>query len=170
MNLNISLFTSDDYAFMEPHNDIISTAFVVIGFVIFASVITAAYSTFDDNSCTLDNYRHASMMANDIANYKGIQGKRMDVISARELDIIAEPVQDPEKHAKFFQRFSGNIDFSVDIYTNDEIYHWTIEKHSDNPEQRDIVAASAPVVIELGNNARCVPGTLTVNVLKNECI
>ncbi|WP_406659640.1 hypothetical protein V7O66_07250 [Methanolobus sp. ZRKC3] len=168
--LNISSFTNDDRAFIEPHNDIISTALVVIGFVIFTAIVSSTYIAFDENSYALENYRHAALIANDIVGYKEIQGSRIDVISADELDEIATPIRDDKKHIMFFQRYSGNIDFSVDVSTNDAQYHWTIDRYEGNSSQKDIIAASAPVVIELGNNARCVPGTLTVKVRKNKWI
>ncbi|MDI3539110.1 MAG: hypothetical protein PWQ52_233, partial [Methanolobus sp.] len=75
-NLSTSSFTSDEKAFMEPHNDIISTAMVVIGFVIFAALISKTYFAYDDNSLALENYRQAALIASDIAAYPPIQGSR----------------------------------------------------------------------------------------------
>ena len=111
-----------------------------------------------------------ALIANDIAEYQEIQGSRIDLISAEKLDMISKPVKDEDKHRMFFQRFSGNMDFSVDIYTNDEQFHWTIDRYENNSTKNEIIAASVPVVIELGSNANCVPGTLTVCVRKNKWI
>ncbi len=107
------------------------------------------------------------MIAKDIAEYPGIQGSRTDLISAEELDRICVPVKDQEMHDMFFQRFSSNLDFYVEVATNDGNYQWTIKHGGTGSSHRDIIAASVPVVIELGNNARCVPGTLTVKMWKN---
>lgn len=164
------LFINDDKAFMEPRNDIISTALVVIGFVVFAAIVSKAYLTFDDNSFALENYRQASMIAKDIAEYPGIQGSRTDLISAEAPDQICVRVKDKEMHEIFFHRFSGNIDFYVEVATNDGNYQWTIERIGGGSTQRDIIAASVPVVIELGSSANCVPGTLTVRMWKNSWI
>lgn len=166
-NLSMCLFINNDDAFLEPHNDIISTALVVIGFVVFAAIVSQTYITFDDNSYALENYEQASMIAKDIAEYPGIQGSRTDLISAEELDRICVPVKDQEMHDMFFQRFSSNLDFYVEVATNDGNYQWTIKHGGTGSSHRDIIAASVPVVIELGNNARCVPGTLTVKMWKN---
>jgi len=168
--LNTPLFISDDNAFMEPHNDIISTSLVIIGFVVFAAILSSTYFAFDDNSYALDNYKHASMIANDIANYQSIQGSRVDLISAEKLDLLSTPAKDKEKHRTFFQRFSGNMDLSVDISTNDGKYHWTIDRDENQTSKNEIIAASVPVVIELGSNVNCAPGTLTVSVRKNKWI
>lgn len=168
--MNISSFISDDTAFMEPHNDIISTSLVVIGFVVFAAILSSTYFAFDNNSYALDNYKHASLLANNIAGYQEIQGSRIDLISAEELDVLSSPVKDENKHRMFFQRFSGNMDFSVDISTNDGKFRWTIDRYENSPTKNEIIAASVPVVIELGSNANCAPGTLTVCVRKNKWI
>jgi hypothetical protein len=169
-NLNIYSFTNDDSAFVEPNNDIISTALVVIGFVIFAAIITSTYASFTDNSYALDSYKHASMIANDIADSEKIQGSRVDIISAEKLDVLSTPTIDKEKHSLFFQKYSGNIDFSVDICTNDKKYQWTIEKYEGFTNKNDIIAASVPIIVELGTNAQCSPGTLTVKVHRNKWI
>ncbi|TGC10574.1 hypothetical protein CUN85_03515 [Methanolobus halotolerans] len=164
------MFINDDKAFMEPHNDIISTALVVIGFVVFAAIVSKAYITFDDNSFAMENYRQASMIAKDIADYPEIQGSRTDLISAESLDRICMPVIDQEMHELFFQRFSGNLDFYVEITTNDGKHQWIIERSGSGSKQRDIIAASVPVVIELGSSTSCVPGTLSVRMWKNRWI
>ncbi len=165
--MNISLFISDDKAFMEPHNDIISTAMVMIGFVIFAAILSKTYLTYDDNSLALENYRQAALIANDVAGYPGIQGSRQDLISADALDAIAMPAADREMHSEFFHRFSANADFFVEVRTDDGNHTWIIDRYETASPDRDIIAASVPVVIELGNNARCIPGTVTVRVRNN---
>ncbi|MDK2833300.1 MAG: hypothetical protein PWR29_1812 [Methanolobus sp.] len=169
-NLSTSSFTSDEKAFMEPHNDIISTAMVVIGFVIFAALISKTYFAYDDNSLALENYRQAALIASDIAAYPPIQGSRQDLISADALDAISIPAADREMHTEFFRRFSANLDFTVEIRTDDGSHMWMIDRHETPSSDNDIIAASVPVVIELGNNALCVPGTVTVRLRKNRWI
>lgn len=166
--MSTSLFISDEKAFMEPHNDIISTAMVVIGFVIFAAILSKTYLTYDDNSLALENYRQAALIANDVAGYPAIQGSRQDLISAHALDSIAMPAADKEMHSDFFHRFSANADFFVDVRTDDGSHTWVIDRYETSSPEGDIIAASVPVVIELGNNTRCVPGTVTVRLRKNK--
>ncbi|WP_292462508.1 hypothetical protein [Methanolobus sp.] len=168
--MSTSLFISDEKAFMEPHNDIISTAMIVIGFVIFAAILSKTYLTYDDNSLSLENYRQAALIANDVVGYPAIQGSRQDLISAYALDSITMPAADREMHSDFFQRFSSNADFFVDVRTDDGSHAWIIDRYEASSHDGDIIAASVPVVIELGNNARCVPGTVTVRLRKNKWI
>ncbi|MCD4820977.1 MAG: hypothetical protein K8R11_02640 [Methanococcoides sp.] len=54
------MFISDERAILEPHNDIIATALVVIGFVVFAAVMSKAYLTYDEQSSSIENYEEAS--------------------------------------------------------------------------------------------------------------
>lgn len=166
MNLSMSSFTSDERAFLEPNNDIISTAIVVIGFVVFAAILSKTFITFNDNSAALEGYEQAAMMAEDIVSYPPLQGSRSELISAGSLDIMADPASDQERYM-FFQRFSANLDFYVEAETDDGTYHWIISEGPTSRNGRDVIAASVPVVIELGNSARCVPGTITVKIMHN---
>lgn len=169
-NLSTSSFINDDKAFMEPHNDIISTAMVVIGFVIFAALLSRTYFAYDDNSLALENYRQAALIARDVAAYPAIQGSRQDLISADALDAISMPAANKEMHTEFFRRFSANVDFSVEVRTDDGNHIWIIDRYETSSWDRDIIAASVPVVIELGSNAQCTPGTVTVRLRKNRWI
>jgi hypothetical protein len=165
--LNISSFTSDERAFLEPNNDIISTALVVIGFVVFAAILSKTFIAFNDNSQALEKYEQAAMIAQDIASYSPLQGSRSELISAEALDRIATPSMYTEEQYMFFHRFSANLDFYVEASTDDGNYQWIIEKGTSSHDGREIIAASVPVVIELGSNARCVPGTITVKIMQN---
>jgi hypothetical protein len=164
----MSSFTSDEKAILEPNNDIIATALVVIGFVVFAAILSKTFIAFNDNSQALENYEQAAMIANDIASYPPLQGSRQELISAQTLDILADSSYNPEAHYMFFHRFSSNLDFYVEAETDDGIYHWTINDENTTLNGRDVIAASVPVVIELGSNARCEPGTITVRIIQNK--
>ncbi|TQD26285.1 hypothetical protein [Methanolobus vulcani] len=163
----MSSFTSDERALLEPNNDIIATALVVIGFVVFAAILSKTYIAFNDNSHALENYEQAAMIVNDIASYPPLQGSRQELISAQTLDLLADSSQDPQSHYMFFHRFSSNLDFYVEARTDDGNYHWTISNGNTALNGRDVIAASVPVVIELGSNARCEPGTITVKLVQN---
>ncbi len=166
MNLNMSSFTSDERAFLEPNNDIIATAMVVIGFVVFAAILSKTFIAFNDNSQALENYEQAALIAQDIASYPPLQGSRPELISAKSLDRISTPSVNEERYM-FFQRFSPNLDFYVEAATDDGNYRWTIIDGAISLNGRDIIASSVPVVIELGSSARCVPGTITVKIMQN---
>ncbi|WP_407355885.1 hypothetical protein [Methanolobus sp. WCC5] len=161
----MSSFTSDERAFLEPNNDIMTTALVVAGFVIFASILSNTYFAFSDNSRALESYEQAAMIAGDIASYPPLQGSRPGIICAKALDNIANPVIEPQEHYLFFHRFSPDMEFYVEASTDDGSHQWIIEQSSFSREGRDIIAASVPVVIELGSNARCVTGTITVKIM-----
>jgi hypothetical protein len=105
------LFISDERAILEPHNDIIATALAVIGFVIFATVMSKAYLTYDEQSSSIENYEEASRIAESVASWKELRGSRPDIISAKELDLIAEPITDAEMHKRFFGKFTSNNHF-----------------------------------------------------------
>lgn len=163
----MSSFISDEKAFLEPNNDIIATALVVIGFVVFAAILSKTFIAFNDNSQALENYEQAAIIAEDIASYPPLQGSRQELISAQMLDALEDPAQNPESHYIFFHRFSSNLDFYVEVKTDDGNYHWTISEGNTALNGRDVIAASVPVVIELGSNARCEPGTITVKLIQN---
>ena len=165
--MNISSFTNDERAFLEPNNDIIATALVVIGFVVFAAILSKTFIVFNDNSQALEKYEQAAMIAQDITSYPPLYGSRPELISAEVLDRIATPSMYAEEHYMFFHRFSANLDFYVEVSTDDGNYQWIIEEGTSSTDGRDIIAASVPVVIELGSNARCVPGTITVKIMQN---
>lgn len=164
--MSMSSFTSDDRAFLEPNNDIIATAIVVVGFVIFAALLSKTFITFNDNSVALEGYEQAAMLAKDVASDPFLQGSRNELISAEALDTMANPVSERERYI-YFQRFSSNLDFYVEAETDDGTYHWTISQTSLSHNGRDVITSSVPVVIELGSNARCVPGTITVKIIQN---
>ncbi|WP_340818822.1 hypothetical protein [Methanolobus sp. WCC4] len=164
--MSISLFINDERAFLEPNNDILATAMVVIGFVVFAAILSKTFITFDDNSHALESYEQAAMIAKDIAAYPPLQGSRPELISAEALDRITAPSADKDRYM-FFQRFSANLDLYVEAATDDGNFRWTIDDDNNANNGRDVIAASVPVVIELGSSARCVPGTITVKITQN---
>ncbi|SDF84307.1 hypothetical protein SAMN04488589_1493 [Methanolobus vulcani] len=165
--MNISSFTSDERALLEPNNDIIATALVVIGFIVFAAILSKTFIAFNGNSQALENYEQAAMIASDIASYPPLQGSRQELISADTLEVLANPSQDPQSHYMFFHRFSSNLDFYVEVRTDDGNYQWIISEGNTALNGRDVIASSVPVVIELGSNARCEPGTITVKLVQN---
>jgi hypothetical protein len=55
-------FINDDRAILEPQNDIFATALLVLGFVIFACVVSKTYIAHQDSSFALENYEQASLL------------------------------------------------------------------------------------------------------------
>lgn len=158
--MNLCLFINDESAILEPHNDIIATALVVIGFVVFAAVMSKAYLTYDEQSSSIENYEEASRIAESVASWDELRGSRPDIISAKEVDLIAEPITDAEMHKRFFGKFTSNSQFSVEIRTDDGKYHWEIKK-DEGPETGNVIAASVPIIIEM-TPAQHITGTMTV--------
>lgn len=158
------LFINDERAFIEPHGDILSTALVVIGLIIFTALISKTYLAYEDNSLALDNYRQVAMIAKDVAKDPHLQGSRPDLLSAETLDALSSNENDINR--EFFHRFSANVDFLVEVRTDDGTHMWLIDKGPRVRKEGDIIASSVPVMIELGTNARCVPGTVTVRSMR----
>lgn len=161
----MSLFINDERGVLEPQNDLFATALLVIGFVVFAAIMSKAYLTYDEHSFALENYEEASRIAQAIASDELLHTTRSGIISASVLDRISTPASDENMRDMLFSGFTGNFEFSVEIVTDDEKYRWTIEQIPSGIANGDVIAASVPVVIEL-NSAESVAGTLTVKMRK----
>lgn len=159
-------FINDDKAILEPQNDIFATALLVLGFVIFACVVSKTYIAHQDNSFALENYEQASLIAQSIAHSQMLQGSRQDLISAKKLDELSGPHADPQILSLFFDSFSPNVNFQVNIFTENGEHVWQILKPASSYSHVGQIAASVPVTLEL-NPMQQVPGTLTVKLFKN---
>ena len=159
-------FINDDRAILEPQNDIFATALLVLGFVIFACVVSKTYIAHQDSSFALENYEQASLIAQGIAHSQMLQGSRQDLISAEKLDGLSGPQADPQILSLFFDSFSPNVNFQVDISTESGEYTWQIRKPASPNSHVGQIAASVPVTVEL-NPMKQVPGTLTVKLFKS---
>ena len=161
--MTISLFINDERGLLEPQNDLFATALLVIGFVVFAAIMSKAYLTYDENSFALENYEEVSRIAQAIASDELLLTTNSRLISASVLDRINTPASDETMRDMLFSGFSGNFEFSVDIVSDDGKHQWTIEQTS--TANGDVISASVPVVIEL-NPAESIAGTLTVKMKK----
>lgn len=161
------LFTNDDRAILEPQNDIFATALLVLGFVVFACIVSKTYIIHQDSSFALENYDQVSLVAESIAHSQMLQGSRQDLISAEKLDQLSGPETDSQILSLFFCSFSPNINFQVDISTEDGEYSWQICQPSSVSGSMEHIAASVPVTLEL-NPMQQVPGTLTVKLFKDQ--
>lgn len=159
-------FTNDDRAILEPQNDIFATALLVLGFVVFACVISRTYIAHQDSSFALENYEQASLIAQGIAHSQMLQGSRQDLVSAEKLDELSGPQADPHILSLFFDSFSPNINFQVDVSTENGEHIWQIRKSSSSSSSMGQIAASIPVTLEL-NPMQQVPGILTVKLFKD---
>ena len=108
-------FINDDRAILEPQNDIFATALLVLGFVVFACVVSKTYIAHQDSAFALENYEQASLIAQSIAHSQMLQGSRQDLISAEKLDTLNGPQADLHTLSLFFDSFSPNVNFQVDI-------------------------------------------------------
>ena len=156
----------DEFAMLEPQNDILATALLVMGFVIFAAVISRTYVAYDEHTSILENYEQASLIAGNIAADEMLHGTRSDIISAEKLDALCckDPIDRENK--LLFSKFTGNFDFWIEVSTDDGKHKWMISREEKKSLQRNVIAASVPVVIEIGA-AKTVPGTLTVKLHRN---
>lgn len=158
----------DERGVLEPQADILSTALAVIGFVVFAAIMSHAYLGYEARSFALENYESASLLAETLESSPALKAESSNLISASSLDKLSGPSGIKERE-KFFASFSGNYLFLVEVRTWDGKWQWKIvpdNSESDSfIEGREKIAASMPVVIEL-NPAESVPGTLTVVLYK----
>ena len=58
----VSMFR-DERGVLEPHAELLSTALAVIGFVVFAAILSQTYLGYEDRSFALENYESASLLA-----------------------------------------------------------------------------------------------------------
>jgi len=165
-----ALMSRDERGVLEPHTDLLSVALAVIGFMVFAALMSQTYLGYEDRSFALENYETASLLAEKLADTPALEAENSGLLSAASLDTLSGPNGASER-AKLFAAFSGNYRFLVEVRTGDGQWHWQIKP--DNAEtdafadDLEKVAASVPVVIEL-NPAESVSGILTVVIYKIE--
>lgn len=154
---------------LEPQNDILATALLVIGFVIFAAVISRTYIVYDEHTSIIENYEQASLIAGNIAADEMLHGTRSDLISAEKLDELCCKDLTDQENEILFSKFTGNFDFWIEIFTDDGKNKWVISREESILLKRDVIAASVPVAIEI-SPAKTVPGALTVKLYRNDWI
>jgi hypothetical protein len=163
-----ALILRDERGVLEPHADLLSVALAVIGFMVFAALMSQTYLGYEDRSFALENYESASLLAESLADDSILKAQSSGLLSAAALDTLSGPEGTGER-ARLFAAFSGNYRFLVEVRTGDGKWYWRIAP--DNAESevfadgREKVAASVPVVIEL-NSAQSIPGVLTVVIYK----
>lgn len=164
------LMLKDERGMLEPHTDLLSVAFAVIGFMVFAALMSQTYLGYEDRSFALENYETASLLAKNLADDPALEAESSGLLSAVSLDTFSGPNGASER-ARLFAAFSGNYRFLVEVQTGDGKWHWRIEPDNAEPDAfadgLEKVAASVPVVIEL-NPAESAPGILTVVIYKTE--
>jgi hypothetical protein len=165
-----ALMFRDERGVLEPHADLLSVALAVTGFMVFAALMSQTYFGYEDRSFALENYETASLLAESLADDPIFEAGSPGLLSAAALDTLSSPDGVNERR-RFFATFSGNYRFLVEIRAGNSQWHWQIMPDNAEPEtfseDREKVAASVPVVIEL-NPAQSVSGTLTVVIYKAE--
>ena len=154
----------DESGVLEPQADLLSTALAVIGFVVFAALLSQGYLGYEDRSFALEHYESASLLAESLAGAPVLRAGNPELLSAEVLDELSGFGGKVERE-RLFVAFSGNYVFLIEVRTLDGEWKWEIMPNDRDPvfflEETDRIAASVPVVIEL-NPAESVPGTLTV--------
>ncbi|AKB52113.1 hypothetical protein MSBRW_2860 [Methanosarcina barkeri str. Wiesmoor] len=164
------LMSRDESGVLEPHTDLLSVALAVIGFMVFAALMSQTYLGYEDRSFALENYETASLLAENLADAPALEAENSGLLSAASLDTLSGPNGASER-AKLFAAFSGNYQFLVEVRTKDGQWHWRIKPENAESDafadDLEKVAASVPVVIEL-NPAESITGTLTVVIYKTK--
>ncbi|AKB43023.1 hypothetical protein MSVAZ_0754 [Methanosarcina vacuolata Z-761] len=165
-----ALMSRDERGVLEPHTDLLSVALAVIGFMVFAALMSQTYLGYEDRSFALENYETASLIAENLADAPALEAESTGLLSAASLDTFSGPNGANERE-RLFAAFSRNYRFLVEVRTGDGQWHWQIKPDDAEPDAfadgLEKVAASVPVVIKL-NPAESVPGTLTVVIYKTE--
>ncbi|WP_205793686.1 hypothetical protein [Methanosarcina sp. MSH10X1] len=163
-----TLLFRDERGMLEPHADLLSVALAVIGFMVFATLMSQTYFGYEDRSFALENYESASLLAQSLADDPMLRAGGSGLLSAAAIDTLSGPAGASER-ARLFAAFSGNYRFLVEIKTGDGQWSWQIVPDNIEPEAyaggKEKVAASVPIVIKL-NPAQSVPGILTVVIYK----
>lgn len=165
-----ALMSRDERGVLEPHTDLLSVALAVIGFMVFAALMSQTYLGYEDRSFALENYETASLIAENLADSPALEAESTGLLSAASLDTFSGPNGANERE-RLFAAFSRNYRFLVEVRTGDGQWHWQIKPDDAEPDAfadgLEKVAASVPVVIEL-NPAESASGTLTVVIYKTE--
>ncbi|MDD3042247.1 MAG: hypothetical protein PHW56_04790, partial [Methanosarcinaceae archaeon] len=188
---HLSDLMKNEKAFLEPQTDLLAVGLAVIGFVVFAAILSRTYLAYEEHSFALENYESATLLAENLAGNRAFlakgsgdngvgagvkkseeRGEGSGLFSAAALDELASP-SGQKAREKLFSGFSGNYVFFVEVRTENGKWEWKIEPEvpaaqkawffstTGFPDSGDRVAASVPVAIEL-SPAETVRGTLTV--------
>jgi hypothetical protein len=106
------LMYKDERGVLEPQSDILSTALAVMGFVVFAVILSQAYLGYEDRSFALENYESASLLANTLAAAPDLRQESSNTLSAFSLDKLSGP-EGIKQREKIFAAFSGNYLFYI---------------------------------------------------------
>jgi hypothetical protein len=158
----------DERGILEPQTELLSVALAVVGFMVFAALLSQTYFGYEDRSFALENYKSATLLAETLSDASALKAENPNILSAVALDNLSAS-QGSRAREKFFAAFSGNYLFLIKVRTGDGRWQWQIVPDNVEPdsfsENKEKIAASVPVVIEL-NPAESVPGTLTVVLYK----
>ncbi|MGB9926862.1 MAG: hypothetical protein ACPK85_00495 [Methanosarcina sp.] len=167
---NLESISRDEKGMLEPQAELLSTALAVIGFVVFAVILSQAYFGYEERSFALENYESSSLLVQAVAQSSALKAENSNLLSASTLDKLAGPSGTLQRD-RLFAPFSANYLFLVEIKTGDGKWHWKIIPNDFQVNsligEKEKLASSIPVVIEL-NPAEAVPGTLTVIVYNAE--
>lgn len=170
IKLNLTFLSKDEKGVLEPQAELLSTALAVIGFIVFAVILSQAYFGYEERFFALENYESSSLLAQAVAQSPALKAENSNLLSAANLDKLAGPSETLARE-RFFAPFSANYVFLVEIRTGDGKWHWQIIPNDFQPDffigGKEKLASSVPVVIEL-NPAEAVPGTLTLIVYNTE--
>jgi hypothetical protein len=144
-------FSSDERGVTEPYTDLPALGLVAIGMLLFAYMVFSAYSSFEANAYYADRKDDLRTMTLAIAADPSVACEDMScVLEAQKLDNMSA-------RADIFLDY-GNPGEKVTARVEGDIFAWAA-----GVKESNIRSASyrLPVTVRL-NDARCVPGTLTV--------
>ncbi|WP_054865171.1 hypothetical protein [Methanosarcina barkeri] len=100
----------DEHGVLEPHTDLLSVALAVIGFMVFAALMSQTYLGYEDRSFALENYETASLIAENLADDPVLGAESSGLLSAASLDTLSGRMG-LMKEQRFLQLFPGITSF-----------------------------------------------------------
>ncbi len=153
----MSLFSSDEQGTTEPYTDLPALGLVAIGLLIFAYVVFSAYSSYESKAYYADRKEDLRTVAIAIAADPSVACRDMSgVLEAQKLDNISVKTDVFRGYGIPGDTVTARVDGGISTWSAGNSVG-SIRSASYN----------LPVTVRL-NDARCIPGLLTVTVSGDE--
>lgn len=141
----------DDRAVTGPYTDLPALGLVAVGILLFGYLLCSAYSAYEAKASYVDQKEDLRTMAVALSADQGIACEGTSVIlDARKLDNLSS-------HGNFLHKY-GRPGEGVSLEIVADRFAWT-----SGLSAKATAGYALPVTVRL-NDARCLPGTLTVSL------
>jgi len=149
-------FINNDKGLIEPYAELPAMALAVVGFIVFITVLSQAYTTYQEKSFIAGHYQDAANLAQKLGRDSSLTGGRPGAIDSGRLETLDT--------AGIFKQYGSfyNFMFKIDSVSENRVYNIAI-KNPEFGESKIGVSASIPVTVRF-NDVEEQPGTLTVKI------